>query len=161
MASKCYRLITSISLLLLISTVRAIAVYGYATINLSWKCRFFRCRPQLILTTWCRVFPTRRPDTADVSATSCDVGFFFSVSYVVSLPNCRHVVVVCSLITINHSRYIQNSGTQERNKRFSTLQLLASSVWRHLSCSPFCHVLSGAKSIIYQSWYSCACTPFL
>ncbi len=39
-----------------------------------------------------RVFPTRRPDTADVSATSCDVGFFFSVSYVVSLPNCRHVV---------------------------------------------------------------------
>ena len=62
--------------------------------RLSWKCRFFRCRPQLILTTWCRVFPTRRPDTAVVSATSCDVGFFFSVSYVVSLPNCRHVVVV-------------------------------------------------------------------
>ena len=60
--------------------------------QLSWKCRFFRCRPQLILTTWCRVFPTRRPDTAVVSATSCDVGFFFSVSYVVSLPNCRHVV---------------------------------------------------------------------
>jgi hypothetical protein len=62
--------------------------------RLSWKCRRFRCRPQLVLTTWCRVFPTRRPDTADVSATSCDVGFFFSVSYVVSLPNCRHVVVV-------------------------------------------------------------------
>ena len=62
--------------------------------TLSWKCRFFRCRPQLVLTTWCRVFPTRRPDTAVVSATSCDVGFFFSVSYVVSLPNCRHVVVV-------------------------------------------------------------------
>jgi hypothetical protein len=62
--------------------------------GLSWKCRRFRCRPQLVLTTWFRVFPTRRPDTADVSATSCDVGFFFSVSYVVSLPNCRHVVVV-------------------------------------------------------------------
>jgi hypothetical protein len=61
---------------------------------LRWKCRRFRCRPQLVLTTWFRVFPTRRPDTADVSATSCDVGFFFSVSYVVSLPNCRHVVVV-------------------------------------------------------------------
>jgi hypothetical protein len=83
--------------------------HGY---RLSWKCRRFRCCPQLVLTTWCRVFPTRRPDTADVSATSCDVGFFFSVSYVVSLPNCRHVVVV--------------------------------SLWRHLSCSPFCHVLFGA-----------------
>jgi hypothetical protein len=59
---------------------------------LSWKCRFFRCRPLLVLKTCLRVFPTRRPDTADVSATSCDVGFFFSVSYVVSLPNCRHVV---------------------------------------------------------------------
>ena len=107
--------------------------------DLSWKCRFFRCRPQLILTTWCRVFPTRRPDTADVSATSCDVGFFFSVSYVVSLPNCRHVVVVCSLITytINHSRY------PELHKRFSTLQLL-------LSCSPFCHVLSGATQKMHE-----------
>ena len=61
---------------------------------LSWKCRRFRCRPQLVLKTCLRVFPTRRPNTADVSATSCDVGFFFSVSYVVSLPNCRHVVVV-------------------------------------------------------------------
>ncbi len=60
--------------------------------ELSWKCRFFRCRPQLVLKTYLRVFPTRRPHTADVSATSCDVGFFFSVSYVVSLPNCRHVV---------------------------------------------------------------------
>jgi hypothetical protein len=38
--------------------------------ELSWKCRRFRCRPQLVLTTWFRVFPTRRPDTADVSATS-------------------------------------------------------------------------------------------
>ena len=54
--------------------------------GLSWKCRRFRCRPQLVLTTCLRVFLTRRPDTADVSATSCDVGFFFSVSYVVSLP---------------------------------------------------------------------------
>ena len=62
--------------------------------RLSWKCRRFRCRPQLVLTTWCCVFPTRRPNAADVSATSCDVGFFFSVSYVVLLPNCRHVVVV-------------------------------------------------------------------
>ena len=67
-------------------------------VELSWKCRRFRCRPQLVLTTWCRVFPTRWPDTANVSATSCDVGFFFSVSYVVSLPNCRHVVVVTSII---------------------------------------------------------------
>jgi len=62
--------------------------------QLSWKCRCFRCHPQLVLTTCLRVFPTRRPDTADVSATSCDVGFIFSVSYAVSLPNCRHVVVV-------------------------------------------------------------------
>ncbi len=61
--------------------------------RLSWKCRFFRCRPQLVLKTCLRVFPTRRPDTADMSATSCDVGFFFSMSYVVSLRNCRHVVV--------------------------------------------------------------------
>jgi len=61
--------------------------------TLSWKCRFFRCRPQLVLKTFLCVFPTRPPDTADVSATSCDVGFFFSVLYVVSLPNCRHVVV--------------------------------------------------------------------
>ena len=58
--------------------------------------------PQLVLTTWCRVFPTRRPDTADVSATSCDVGFFFSVSYVVSLPNCRHVVVVTTTTYHTH-----------------------------------------------------------
>jgi hypothetical protein len=86
-----------------------------------------------------------------VSATSCDVGFFFSVSYVVSLPNCRHVVVV----TTHHvpctpcvSDLDQETGnnlhTQERNERFSTLQLLTSSVWRHLSRSCFCHVLVGA-----------------
>ncbi len=31
--------------------------------SLSWKCRRFRCRPQLVLTTWFRVFPTRQPDT--------------------------------------------------------------------------------------------------
>ena len=36
----------------------------------SWKCHHFRCRPHLVLTTCLRVFPTRRPDTADVSATS-------------------------------------------------------------------------------------------
>ena len=35
-----------------------------------------------------------------------------------------------------------NLHTQERNKRFSTL--LASSVWRHLSPSCFCHLLVGA-----------------
>ena len=62
--------------------------------QLSWKCRRFRCRPQLVLTICLHVFLSCRPDTADVSATSCDVGYFFSVSYVVSLPNCRHVVVV-------------------------------------------------------------------
>jgi len=60
--------------------------------QLSWKCCFFRCHPQLVLKTCLCVLLTRWPDTADVSATSCDVGFFFSVSYVVSLPNCRHVV---------------------------------------------------------------------
>ena len=118
---------------------------------LRWKCRRFRCRPKLVLTTWCRVFPTRRPDTADVSATSCDVGFFISVSYVVSLPNCRHVVVVTTHyvpFTPCVSDLDQETGTnlhtQERNKRFLTLQLLASSVWRHLSRSCFCHVLVGA-----------------
>jgi hypothetical protein len=119
-----------------------IALAFSTSLCLSWKCRRFKCRLQLVLTTWCRVFPTRRPDTADVSVTSCDVGFFFSVSYVVLLPNCQHVVVVCSLITINHSRTGTNLHTQERNERFSTLQLLASSVWRHLSrllfLSPSC-----------------------
>ena len=45
--------------------------------QLSWKCCRFRCRQQLVLKTCLRVFPTRRPDTADVSATSCDIGFFF------------------------------------------------------------------------------------
>ena len=44
-----------------------------------------------------------------------------------------------------------NLHTQERNERFSTLHLLASSVWRHLSCSPFCHVLSGAISLITRA----------
>ena len=96
---------------------------------LRWKCRRFRCRPQLVLTTWFRVFPTRRPDTADVSATSCDVGFFFSVSYVVSLPNCRHVVVVL-VGAICH--------------------VLFGAIF--LSCS-------GWRQIYhYQSWYLCACT---
>jgi hypothetical protein len=69
---------------------------------LSWKCCRFRFRPQLVLTTWFRVFLTRRPDTADVSATSCDVGFFFSVLYFVSLPNCRHVVVVTTTTYHTH-----------------------------------------------------------
>ena len=70
---------------------------------LSWKCRCFRCHPQLVLRTCLGVFPTRWSDMADVSATSCDVGFFFSVSYVVSLPNCRHDVVVTT--TTYHTTY--------------------------------------------------------
>jgi hypothetical protein len=52
------------------------------------------------LMTCLRVSPTRRPDTANVSATSCDVGFFFSVSYVVSLFNCQHVVGVTTYHSI-------------------------------------------------------------
>ena len=93
------------------------------------------------------------PDTtarhADVSATSCDVGFFFSVSYVVSLPNCRHVVVVTTHyvpITPCVSDLDQETGTnlhtQERKQKI--LNALASSVWRHLSPSCFCHLLVGA-----------------
>ncbi len=74
--------------------VAAAAARWRRSARLSWKCRFFRCRLQLVLKTCLRVLPTQRPDTADVSATSCDDGFFFSVSYVVSLPICRHVVVV-------------------------------------------------------------------
>jgi len=66
----------------------ALQVKMHPRTQLSWKCRRFRCCPQLVLATCLRVFP--RPDTADVSATSCDVGFFFSVSYVMSLrPTCR------------------------------------------------------------------------
>jgi hypothetical protein len=45
-----------------------------------------------------------------------------------------------------------NLHTQERKERFSTLHLLASSVWRHLSPSCWCQIYH------YQSWYSCACT---
>jgi len=70
--------------------------------QLSWECRHFRCRPQLVLKTCLRVFPTQRPDTADVLATSCDVGFFFSVSYVVLIPNCLHVVVVTTTTYHTH-----------------------------------------------------------
>ena len=44
-----------------------------------------------------------------------------------------------------------NLHTKERNERFSTLQLLTSSVWRHLSPSCFCHLLVGAKSIITRA----------
>ena len=99
------------------------------SITLSWKCCRFRCRPQLVLTTWFCVFPTRRPDKANVSATSCDVGFSFSVSYVVSLPNYRHVVLVL-VGAICH--------------------VLFGAIF--LSCS-------GWRQIYhYQSWYSCACT---
>ena len=67
---------------------------------LSWKCRRLKCRQKLFLTTFHYVFPTQRHDTADVSATSCDVGFFFSVSYVVSWTTCRHVVVVTTYYSI-------------------------------------------------------------
>jgi hypothetical protein len=74
---------------------------------------------------------------------------------------CAHTMG-CELTTPDPSALIlsvkfcdQETGThlhtQERNKRFSTLQLLASSVWRHLSCSCFCHVLVGAKSIITRA----------
>jgi len=43
-------------------------------------------------------------DTADVSVTSCDVGFFFSMSvpYAMLLPNCRHVVVVTTTTYHTH-----------------------------------------------------------
>jgi hypothetical protein len=44
-----------------------------------------------------------------------------------------------------------NLHTQERNERFSTLQLLASSVWRHLSPSCFCHLLVGAAQKMHIS----------
>ena len=71
-----------------------------SSLNLSWKCRRLRCRQKLFLTTFHYVFPTQRHDTANVSATSCDVGFFFSVSYVVSWTTCRHVVVVTTYYSI-------------------------------------------------------------
>jgi len=74
--------------------------------KLSWKCRRFRCRPQLVLKTRLRVFPTQRPDTADVSVISCDVRFFCSVSYVMSLPNCRHVMVVTATTYHTHLVYL-------------------------------------------------------
>jgi hypothetical protein len=44
-----------------------------------------------------------------------------------------------------------NLHTQERNERFSTLQLLTSSVWRHLSPSCFCHLLVGAAQKMHIS----------
>jgi hypothetical protein len=55
--------------------------------GLSWKCCRFRCHQQLALKTYLRVFPTRRPDTANVSATSCDVGFFF-----LCRMSCRYLI---------------------------------------------------------------------
>ena len=87
--SSC-RLVVLSSCLLVVSSSRCLIVS--LSCRLSWKFCRFRCRQQLVLTTCFRVFPTCRPDTADVLATSCDVGLFFSVSCVVSLPNCRHVV---------------------------------------------------------------------
>jgi hypothetical protein len=87
--------------------------------TLSWKCRRFRCRPLLVLKTCLCVFPTRRPDTADVSATSCDVGFFFSVLYVMSLPNCRHVVVVTTYHSIILAkRMVRNHRNQPQTTLF-------------------------------------------
>jgi hypothetical protein len=55
--------------------------------RLSWKCRFFRCCPQLVLKTCLCVLLTRWPDTTDVSATSCDVGFFF-----LCRMSCRYLI---------------------------------------------------------------------
>jgi hypothetical protein len=87
--------------------------------GLSWKCRRFRCHPLLVLTTCLCVFPTRRPDTADVSATSCDVGFFFSVSYVVMLPDCRHVVGVTTYHSIILAKHmVRNHRNQPRTTLF-------------------------------------------
>ena len=93
------------------------AYFAYCFTHLSWKCRHFRCRPQLVLTTCLRVFPTHQPDTANVSATSCDVEFFFSVLYVVSLPNCRHVVVVTT--TMYHT-----TSQKHRAKHLGVCRLL-------------------------------------
>jgi hypothetical protein len=87
---------------------------------------------------------------------------------------CFHDGDGCKLTTPDPSALIlsvkfcnQETGThlhtQERNKRFSMLQLL-------IAISPFCHVLFGAiflscsvwhHNYHYQTWYSCACTPFL
>jgi len=53
----------------------------------------FRCRPQLVLKTCLRVLLTRRPNTADVSATSCDVGFFF-----LCRMSCRYLIADMSWI---------------------------------------------------------------
>jgi hypothetical protein len=72
------------------------SVHNVGVDRLSWKCCHFRCHQQLVLKTCLHVFPACQPDTADVLATSCDVGFIFSVLYVVSLLNCRLVVVVVS-----------------------------------------------------------------
>ncbi len=68
---------------------------------LSGKCRRYRCCPQLVLTTCLRVFPSCRPNAADVLATSCNISFF-SVLYVVSLSNCRHVVAVTTTTYHTH-----------------------------------------------------------
>jgi hypothetical protein len=93
-------------------------------------------------------------EMVECDAIDC-CGFVFYV--------CAHTIEDgCELTTPDPSALIlsvkfcdQETGTnlytQERNKRFSTLQLLASSVWRHLSCSPFYHVLSGAISIITRA----------
>jgi hypothetical protein len=101
----------------------------------------------------------------DANAIDC-CGFVF---YVFGL--CSHDGDGCELTTPDPSALIlsvkfcdQETGTnlhtQERNERFSTLQLLASSVWRHLSCSCFCHVLVGAKSIITRAG-TCAHVHFV
>jgi len=64
------------------------------------------------------------PDTsADVSATSCDVGFFFSVSYVVSLLNCQHVVVVNTTTyhTTSQKHRAKHLGVCRSLKIFATI----------------------------------------
>jgi len=55
-----------------------------------------------------------------------------------------------------------NLRAKERNKR-SQRSSSRSITYRHLSRSPFCHVLLCSlwrHFCHYQSWYSCACTPF-
>ncbi len=70
------------------------------------------------------VFPTGLPDTPDVSASSCDVGFFYSVLCAMSLPNCQHVVGVTTYHSIilakcmvrNHPQPTPNNPFFSNNK---------------------------------------------
>ncbi len=94
--------------------------------------------------TWCRVFPTRRPDMADVSATSCDVGFFFSVLYVVSLPNCWHVLVV----NRTHQPWFLVSNFVIRKLVLIYIHKKETKDSQRSSCSP---VLFGAVTFLFLS----------